>query len=79
MNYVILIYNKVKCCKEFVFELFIFRLFGFPEMYLCIVGVFCIINGYFNEFNYRIRCIFLYKYEDNLKICFAFLENVPEV
>ena len=43
--------------KVFTFSSFFFA--GGVEMYLCIVGVFCIINYYF-KCVYRIRCRFLY-------------------
>ena len=51
MNYGTLIYNAIK--------IELFEKHGLLEMYFCILGVFCIMNCYF-ECVYRIRCRFLY-------------------
>ena len=55
-----------------------FETLGMFEMYLCVVGVFCIINYYF-ECRIRIRWFFLYMRRDFKGIFRHCLENVPEV
>ena len=59
-----MIHNKIESPFLFIYEcsnsrFFLLEMVGLRSMPLSVVGVFCIINGYF-EYVYRILCICLY-------------------
>ena len=53
-----------------------FEIGGLFEVNFCIVGVFCIINCYFNAFIGL--CVFFFIYEHILKICFCILYKMSQ-